>query len=171
MSHKRSIRSWTSLGVHGWESACQCRGHRSDPWSGKLPCYRAVKPTCHNYWAHAPWSPYVCYSLSPLTFCDPMDCSLPASSVHGILQARILKWVAIASSRGSFQPRDRTQVFCIAGRFFNIWATRGAHTLQQKKPQKWKACSLQLERSPGSLQLEKALAQQRRPSRIKSNNK
>ena len=41
-----------------------------------------------------------------LTLCDPMDCSLPGSSVHGISQARILEWVAISSSRGSSQPRD-----------------------------------------------------------------
>ena len=46
------------------------------------------------------------------TLCDPMDC------VHGILQARILEWVAIYFSRGSFQPRDQTQVSQIAGRFF-----------------------------------------------------
>ena len=44
------------------------------------------------------------------TLCDPMDCSLPGSSVHGILQARILEWVAMPSSRGSSRPRDRTQV-------------------------------------------------------------
>ena len=56
-----------------------------------------------------------------LTGCNPMDCSLPGSSVHGILQARILKWVAMPSSRGSFQPRDQTHIVCescIAGRFF-----------------------------------------------------
>ena len=41
-----------------------------------------------------------------LTFCNPMDCSLPGSSVHGILQARILEWIAMPSSRGSSQPRD-----------------------------------------------------------------
>ena len=52
------------------------------------------------------------------------DCSLPGSFVHGILQARILEWVAIPFSRGSSQPRDWTQVSCIAGRFFTIWATR-----------------------------------------------
>ena len=45
--------------------------------------------------------------------------------IHGILQATILEWVAIAFSRGSFQPRDQTWVFCIAGRFLTIWATRG----------------------------------------------
>ena len=47
---------------------------------------------------------------SSLTLCDPMDCSPPDSSVHGILQARILEWVAISFSRGSSQPRDQTQV-------------------------------------------------------------
>ena len=50
--------------------------------------------------------------------CDPMDCSPPGSSVHGILQARILKWVAFLFLRGSSQSRDRTWVSCIAGRFF-----------------------------------------------------
>ena len=46
---------------------------------------------------------------SCLTLCDPMDCSPPGSSVHGMLQARILEWVAMPSSRGSSQPRDQTQ--------------------------------------------------------------
>ena len=53
-----------------------------------------------------------------LTLCDPMDCSPPGSSVLGILQARILEWVAMPSSRESSQPRDQTQVSCIAGDFF-----------------------------------------------------
>ena len=52
-----------------------------------------------------------------------MDCSLPGSSIHGIFQARVLEWVAISFSRGSSQPRDRTQIFCIAGRSFTVWAT------------------------------------------------
>ena len=58
-----------------------------------------------------------------LTLFDPMDCSPPGSSVHGISQARILEWVAIPFSRGSSQPRDRTHVSCvsrIAGRFFTV---------------------------------------------------
>ena len=50
--------------------------------------------------------------------CNLMDCSPPGSSVHGILQARILEWVAIPFSRGPSQPRDRTCIFCIVGRFF-----------------------------------------------------
>ena len=57
---------------------------------------------------------------SSLTLCNPMDCSPPGSSVHGILQARILEWAAISSFRGSSQPRDQTCFLCgscIAGRF------------------------------------------------------
>ena len=63
---------------------------------------------------------------SCLTLCDPVDCSLPGSSIHGILQARILEWVAISFSRGSSRPRDWTQVSCIVGRCFNLWTTREA---------------------------------------------
>ena len=58
--------------------------------------------------------------------CNPIECSLPGSSVHGILQTRILKWVAIPFSRGSSQHRDKAQVYHISGRFFTIWATREA---------------------------------------------
>ena len=61
-----------------------------------------------------------------LTLCDFMGCSLPGFSVHGILQARILEWVAIPFSRGPSQPRDRTQVSHNAGGFFTVWATREA---------------------------------------------
>ena len=52
-----------------------------------------------------------------------MDCNLPGSSVHRIFQARTLEWVAISSCRRSSWPRDWTQVSCIAGRFFTVWAT------------------------------------------------
>ena len=55
-----------------------------------------------------------------------MDCNLAGSSVHGISQGRVLEWVAIPFSRGSSQPRDWTQVSCISGRFFTLWATRAA---------------------------------------------
>ena len=60
------------------------------------------------------------------TLCDSMDCSPPSSSVHGILQARILEWVAIPFSRGSSWPRDQTWVSCTTGRFFTFWATKEA---------------------------------------------
>ena len=68
------------------------------------------------------WCVVLVVQLCP-TLCDPMDCSLPGSSVHGILQARILEWVAISFSGGSSWPRDWSLVSCIAGRLFTIWAT------------------------------------------------
>ena len=60
------------------------------------------------------------------TLCNPTNYNPPGSSVHGILQARILEWVAISFSRGSSQPRVQSQVSHIAGRFFTFWATREA---------------------------------------------
>ena len=65
-----------------------------------------------------------------LTLWDPMDCSLPGSSLHGILQARVLEWVAISFSRGSSQLRERTGVSHIPGKCFNLWATREAQANQ-----------------------------------------
>ena len=69
-----------------------------------------------------------CYSKvvaqSCPTLCNPMDCSLPGSSVHGISQTRVLEWVAISFLRGSSWPRDRTWVSSIASRRFTIWVTR-----------------------------------------------
>ena len=64
----------------------------------------------------------VLVAQSCLTLCNPMGCSWPGSSVHGISQARILKWVAIPF-RGSSWPRDQTQVSDIADRVFTVWAT------------------------------------------------
>ena len=77
-----------------------------------------------------------CYSLirrglalkSSPDSCNPIDWSLPGSSIHRIFQARILEWGAISFSRGSSWPRDWTQVSCTAGRFFTNWATgQGSH--------------------------------------------
>ena len=59
----------------------------------------------------------------PYDFWEPMDCSPPDSSVHGILQTRTLEWIIIPFFRGSSQLRDWTRVSCIAGRFITIWAT------------------------------------------------
>ena len=76
----------------------------------------------------------VCFTLyvlslvvqSCLTLCDTMHCSPPGSSVHGILQARIVQWVAIPFYRGSSQLRDQTQVSRTRGRFFTVWASKEA---------------------------------------------
>ena len=77
---------------------------------------------------------------SCLTLCNPMDCSLPRSSVHGIFQARVLEWVAISFSRGSSQPRDWTWVSCTAGRRFTTWATMEA----PKKAEHWRIDAFEL---------------------------
>ena len=69
-------------------------------------------------------------ALLSLTLCSPIDCSPPGFSVHGILQARLLKWAAIPFSRRSSQPRDWTWLTCIAGAFFTVWATREAHSFK-----------------------------------------
>ena len=72
-----------------------------------------------------------------LTLCDPMDYSSPGSSVHGILQARILAWVAYAFLQGSSHPRDRTWISCdscTAGGFFIVWATWEALMGAYKSP-------------------------------------
>ena len=70
-----------------------------------------------------------CLVLSRVRLCDPVDCSPPGSSVHGISQARILEWVAISFSRGSSWAQDGTHISCLAGRFFT--------TKPQGKPYEW----------------------------------
>jgi len=70
---------------------------------------------------HFGWATVLIYMLVTqlcLTLCDLLDCSPPGSSVHEILQARILEWIAFPFSRGASQSRDRTQVSHIAGGFF-----------------------------------------------------
>ena len=68
-----------------------------------------------------------------LTLCDPMDCTLPGSSVHGIFQAIVLKWIAISFSRGSSWPRDQTQVSHIVDRRFTVWAIREVQKMKVRK--------------------------------------
>ena len=74
---------------------------------------------------------------SCLTLCDPMDCSPSGSSVHGILQARILEWVAIPFSRGCSWYWDWAWVSCTAGRFFTVWATHQIICTNKLFPTQW----------------------------------
>ena len=99
--HAVHILSLESSNVH---EGCYCARHFAitSPITKDLPF---------------PWSEVEVAQSCP-TLCDPMD-----STVHGIFQARILEWVAFPFSRGSSQPRDGTQIPCIAGRFFTSWAT------------------------------------------------
>ena len=83
----------------------------------------AIREACMNYAAAAAAAKSL---QSRPTLCDPTSCSLLRSSVHGIFQPRELEWIAISFSRGSSQPRDRTQVSCTADRRFIVWATREA---------------------------------------------
>ena len=76
----------------------------------------------------------VLVTQSCLTLCDPMDCSPPVSSVHGILQVRILEWVAIPFPRGSSQTRNRTLVFCI-GRLGSLLSESNYKKIRKQK--KW----------------------------------
>ena len=77
----------------------------------------------------------VCVLVAQLcpTLCDPTDCSPPGFSVHGILQARILEWIAIPFSRVTSQPRNQTLVSCMAGRFFTVGAQGSRFHLQMAK--------------------------------------
>ena len=122
-------------GARGKESSCQCRRHLGTiPWSQKWHCtpvflpgeshrQRNLEASVHGAskgrtglsdWAHVTWSE----SHSVVS-----DSLWPHGFLHGILQARRLEWVAFPFSRGSSQPRDRTQVSCSAGGFFTSWAT------------------------------------------------
>ena len=86
--------------------------------SHSVSIYEPLPPRCAHMLNH----------LSRVWLFYPIDCSLPGSSVHGILQARTLEWVAIFFSRASSRPRDCTRVFYISciGRFFTTSATREA---------------------------------------------
>ena len=98
----------SNAGNQGWEQPTLHRGGR----------YRGNRET-ERHSMFSEWQQWrlLIYLLSPIwLFCNPMDCSSPGSSVHGISQARILKWVAISFSRESSWPRDRTHVSCFGRR-------------------------------------------------------
>ena len=108
------------------DSAWPTSADSARPGPGTLPAFCFDKP---NNQAAEQW-PWYCREWKVkvkvlvdegcLTLCSPMDCSPQGSSVHGILQARILEWVAIPFSRGSSQPREQTWVSCIAGWLYHL---------------------------------------------------
>ena len=86
--------------------------------------YHTIALISHaSKWSEVKWSEI---AQSCPILCDPMNCSLPCSSIYGIFQAKVLKWVAISFSKGSSQPRDQTPVSRVVGRRFTVWATREA---------------------------------------------
>ena len=114
---------WYPQGLPWWlsgkESVCQTGDVGLNPGSGRSSGEGKGNPLQYSYLGNpmdrgafratvlgvTKWK---CWSLSCVRLCDPMDCSLPGSSVHELLQARILEWVAISFSRGSSRPRDWT---------------------------------------------------------------
>ena len=93
------------------------------PWTAAYQAPPSMGFSRQEYWSGVP-------SPSPFELYSP-----PHFSVHGIFQARIMEWVAISSSRGSFQPRDQTHISSIAGGFFTYWTIRLSKMIQiQPKP-------------------------------------
>ena len=103
------------------ETILKCQQKEAYRLSGTL---RRTAEVCIVVFTPNPHLPFREVAQSCLTLCDPVVCSLPGSSVHGIFQARILEWVAISFSRGSSRPKNRTWVSCIAG---STWATGKPH--------------------------------------------
>ena len=115
-------------GFRAKRSGFDCLVWKARKGSQKYQSFPTQREPKMSHWGRKlknPWEFSVSHSVVS-TLCDPMNCSLPGSSVHGILKARILVWVAIPFSRASSQPRDQTCIPCIAGGFFTIWATREA---------------------------------------------
>ena len=109
---------WMDVKEEGRRTERMEEGAKEDMWwKRKKPSSGLWTPSLLFLLYHTQWWSKVDILVAQLclTLCDPMNCSLPGSSVHGILQARILKWLAIPFSKGSSQPRDQTQVSCIAG--------------------------------------------------------
>ena len=125
MKIKTKINKWNLIKL---KSFCIAKGTHTG-WKDNLQngtkCLKKYNSqgvcVCACAHAHVHFAAQSC-----LTLCDPLDCSPPGSSIHGILQARILEWVATSSSRGSSQPRDQTHVSCVSstGRWMLYhWAT------------------------------------------------
>ena len=125
-----------SPGCHQCFMLTHCRSEfPGTPSSGLINLLEGLEKNWEHftYWISSLlWVSEVTQSC--LTLCNPMDYSLPGSSVYGIFQARILEWVAISFSRGSSWPRDRTWV---SRRCFTIWATREAPSLRWSLVSSW----------------------------------
>ena len=134
----------------------RARGHRPQLSVGRVPGYLGdiLWSCCSLPSGHKLFAFFPCVKCSHLllkwsevaqscpTLCNPMDCILPGSSIHGIFQARVLEWVTISFSRGSSRPQDRTEVSRIAGRRFTVWDTREAKCLIPFQPQAQARCHL-----------------------------
>ena len=107
----------------------------SSGWEGAFYLFR-LKSSFKNCKVNPLWWWWVSPSVVSDS-CDPMDCSPPGSSVHGILQARVLEWGAVSSSRRSSRSRGRTCVSCIAGRFFPLGSPLCPHAYSVSRLLVW----------------------------------
>ena len=140
----------SNLGLQHCRHILYHLSHQKSPKNNEVGCYFLLPWTmfCQNssLWPVCLGWPYMAWLIASLSYASPFTMtrlqfmkwsevvsnslqphglySLQVSSVHGIFQARVLKWAAISFSRGSSRPRDRTRVSCIVGRCFTIWATR-----------------------------------------------
>ena len=108
VSNVSCIDRWVLYRYHHLGSRSECRWKKIRVWMAEPLGIQELRG----------WDEKMLVSQLCPTLWDPIDCSLPGSSVCGILQAKILEWAAIPFSRGSSQPRDQSLVSCIAGRFF-----------------------------------------------------
>ena len=138
VTHLKRPWCWESLKVggegdnRGWDGWMASPTQWTWVWLRELVIDRearcvAVHGVAKSWTWLSSWTEMNWTELCP-TLWDPMGFSLTGSSVHGILQVRILEWVAILFSRGSSWPRDQTRVSCTAGRFLTVRATREAKT-------------------------------------------
>ena len=105
----KQLNDYPQIALSYIRSTCYGRTHRFNPWFGKIPWRRKWQPTpvflpgkSHGQRNLAGYSPVFVTQLCP-TLCDPTNCSPPGSSIHGILHARILEWIAIPFPRGYIQ--------------------------------------------------------------------
>ena len=153
-SEPENLKSWW---CKFWSESMSPRVRSSDVWgqekmalSSSRECKFAVPPSFCSIQALSRWMmPSTWWGWSPLfnwqnwkwvliaqscpALRSPTDCSPPGSSVHGILQARTLEWIAMPSSRGSSRPRDQIWVSCTEDWFFTIWAIREVTQLTYSK--------------------------------------
>ena len=149
-------------GVWRWGAPKEEQAHPLNLWGGHVPRKRLVYCT---RWHPSPVTERRCkpartqsLTMESVRFCEPVDCSLPGSSVHGILQARTLEWIAMPSSRGSSLLRHETQVFCVsgtAGRLFTVGAI--GETL--KNGRKVKSLAWQARTEPASSRVRRLFTQ------------
>ena len=111
------------------------------PWTAAYQAPPSMGFSGQEYWSGVPLPSLVNCSVMSNSLSNSMDCSLSGSSVHEILQASLLEWVAIPFSMGSSWLRDQTQVSCIAGWFFTIGATRKAPS-EKSQSQKTSYCMI-----------------------------